>query len=68
MDSASYVEISGSLSLTTTGIAFYARPTDIPSAHTLGFTVCSTKGREGGLHIYENRGMDLVQYIPPPKG
>ena len=44
MDSASYVEISGSLSLTTTGIAFYARPTDFPSSHTLEF--CSTRGRE----------------------
>ena len=69
MDTASYVEISGSLSLTTIGIAFCAWPTDFPSAHTLAFTVCSTKGRErGGLHIYENRGMDLVLYIPPQKG
>ena len=36
----------GSLSLTTTGITFCAQPTDFPSAHTLGFTFCSIKGRE----------------------
>ena len=24
--------------------------------------------RKGGLHIHENRGMDLIQYIPPQKG
>ena len=36
----------GSLSLTTTRIAFCARPTDFPSAHTLGFTFCSIKERE----------------------
>ena len=46
MDTASYVEINGSLSLTTTGIAFCAQPTGFPSAHILGFTFCSTKGRE----------------------
>ena len=65
MDSASYVEISGSLSLTTIGIAFCARPTDFPSAHTVGLHFVQLKG---GLHIYESRGMDLVQYIPPQKG
>ena len=36
----------GSLSLTTTGIAFCARPIDFPSALTLRFTCCSIKGRE----------------------
>ena len=36
----------GSLSLTTTGIALCAQPADFPSAHTLGFTFRSIKGRE----------------------
>ena len=61
---------SGSLSLTTTGIAFCAQPTDFPTAYTLGLTFCSGRERErkGGLRIHENRGMDLAQYIPPQKG
>ena len=46
VDTASNVEISGSLSLTTIGIAFCAWPTDFPSAHTPGLTFCSPKGRE----------------------
>ena len=42
-----------SLILTTTGIAFCAQPTDFPSAHTLGFTFCSIKGRkkEGSIFM-----------------
>ena len=36
----------GSLSLTTIGIAFCARPTDFPSVHTLWITFCSIKGKE----------------------
>ena len=52
MDTASYVEISGSLSLTTIGIAFCVRPTDFPSSHTLGFTFYSTKGRERDGSIF----------------
>ena len=36
----------GSSSLTTTGIAFCAQPTDFPTAHTLGFTFCSGRERE----------------------
>ena len=46
----------GSLSLTTTGIAFCARPTDFRSAHTLGFTY-SWKQRHGLCSVY-----------PSPKG
>ena len=40
-----------SLSLTTTEIAFCARLTDFPSAHTLGLTFCSIKEteREGSI-------------------
>ena len=55
-----------SLSLTTTGIAFCAQPTDFPSAHTLGFTFCSIKGREREGSIFMKRGMDLAHYISTP--
>ena len=59
----------GSLSLTTTGIAFCARPTVFPSAHTLGFIFCSISGRERAGSIFmKNRGLDLVQNIPSQKG
>ena len=65
-----------SLSLTTTGIAFCAQPTDLPSAHTLGFTFFSIKGREREdskfmkTEFFQgmDQGMDLVQYIPLQKG
>ena len=33
---------------------------------TLGFAFCSTEKSE--FHIYEDRGLGLVQYIPPQKG
>ena len=36
-----------SLSLTTTGIAFCARPTDFPSAQTVGFTFIQLKKEKG---------------------
>ena len=66
MDTASYVEISGSLSLTTTGIAFCAQPTDFPSAHTLGFTVCSTKGREreGSIFMKTEAWTLFCRFLP----
>ena len=69
MDTASYVEISGSLSLTTTGIAFCAQPTDFPSARTLGFTFCSIKGkeREGSIIMKSMRHGPCSVY-PSPKG
>ena len=55
----------GSLSLKTTGTTFCVQPT-VPSAHTLGITFCSVKMSR--FCIYENRGLDLVQYISPQKG
>ena len=60
--------MSGFLSFTTTGIAFYARPTDFPSAHTLGFTFCSIKGRErkGSTFMKQRHGPCSV--YPSPKG
>ena len=57
----------GSLSLTTTGIAFCAWPTDFPSAHTLGFTFCSIKGRKRESSIFIKADMELAQYISPQK-
>ena len=42
---------SGSLSLTTTGIAFCAQPTDFPTAYTLGLTFCSGREREGSVFM-----------------
>ena len=42
----------GSMSLTATGIAFCAQPTDFPSAHTLGFTLCSIHERERENSIF----------------
>ena len=41
-----------SLSLTTTGIASCARPTDFPSAHILRFTFYSIKGGEKDASIF----------------
>ena len=40
------------MSLTATGIAFCAQPTGFPSAHTLGFTLCSIHGRERENSIF----------------
>ena len=69
MDTASYVEINGSLSLTTTGIAFCAQPTDFPSAHTLGFTFCSTKGREREGSIFmKTEAWTLLNISLPKRG
>ena len=56
----------GSLSLTRIETVFCAQPTVFPSVHTLGFTFCSNNGREQAPH-YENRGLDLAQYILPRK-
>ena len=67
MDTASYVEISGSLSLTTTGIAFCARPTDFPSAHTLGLAFCSIKGRERESSIFMKTEAWTLLSISLPK-
>ena len=69
MDTASYVEINGSLSLTTTGIAFCAQPTDFPSAHTLGFTFCSAKGREKEGSIFmKTEAWTLFSIFLPKRG
>ena len=57
----------GSLSLTTTGIAFCARPTDFPSAHTLGYAFCSTKGREREGSIFMKTEAWTLLSIPLPK-
>ena len=57
----------GSLSLTTTGIAFYAPPTDFPSAHTLGFTFCSIKGREREGSIFMKTEAWTLLSISLPK-
>ena len=57
----------GSLSLTTTGIAFCAQPTDFPSAHTLGFTFCSIKGREREGSIFMKTEAWTLLSIPLPK-
>ena len=69
MDTASYVEISGTLSLTTTGIAFCAQPTDFPSAYTLGFTFCSIKGREREGSIFmKTEAWTLLSIFLPKRG
>ena len=58
----------GSLSLTTTGIAFCARHTDFPSAHTLEFTFCSIKGREREGSIFMKTEAWTLLSISLPKG
>ena len=59
----------GSLSLTTTGIALCAQPTDFPSAHTLGFTFCSTKGREREGSIFmKTEAWTLLNISLPKRG
>ena len=59
----------GSLSLTTTGIAFCARPTDFPSVHTLGFTFCSIKGREREGSIFmKTEAWTLLSISLPKRG
>ena len=57
------------LSLTTTGIEFCAQPTDFPSAHTLGFTFGSTKGRErqGSIFI-KTEAWNLLSISLPNRG
>ena len=59
----------GSLSLTTTGIAFCAQLTDFPSAHILGCTFCSIKwrGREGSIFI-KTEAWNLLSISLPNKG
>ena len=59
----------GSLSLTTTEIEFCAQPTDFPSAHTLGFTFGSTKGRErkGSIFI-KTEAWTLLSISLPKRG
>ena len=59
----------GSLSLTTTGIAFCARHTDFPSAHTLEFTFCSIKGkeREGSIFM-KTEAWTLLSISLPKRG
>ena len=57
----------GSLILTTTGIAFCAQPTDFPSAHTLGFTFCSIKGKEREGSIFMKTEAWTLLSISLPK-
>ena len=59
----------GSLSLTTTGVAFCALPTDFLSAHTLGFTFCLTRGREreGSIFI-KTEAWTLFSIFLPKRG
>ena len=56
-----------SLNLATTGIAFGARPTDFPSAHTLGFTFCSIKGSEREDFIFMKTEAWTLLCISLPK-
>ena len=58
-----------SLHLTTTEIAFCARPTDFPSAHTLGFTFCSIKGRKReGFIFMKTEACTLLSISLPKRG
>ena len=36
--------------------------------HSRIYILFNERERKGGLHIHENRGMDLAQYIPSQKG
>ena len=56
----------GSVSSVMTGTAFCVWPTVFTSAYTLVFTFYSVK--KSGFHIHENRGLDLLEYIPLQKG
>ena len=60
----------GPLSLTATGIAFCARPTDFPSTYTLGFTLCSIQGREreGSIFMKTEAWTLLSIHTPQKKG
>ena len=56
----------GSLSWTTTGIAFCAQPTDFPSALTLGFTFSSLKGEKGKTpYSWKERHVTCSVYLSP---
>ena len=57
----------GSLNLTTTGTAFCAQPTGFPSAHILGFTFCSTTGRESEGSIFMKTEAWTLLSTPLPK-
>ena len=55
--------------LETTGIAFCARPTDFPSAHTLGLAFCSIKGRERKGSIFmKTEAWTLLNTSFPKRG
>ena len=55
--------------MTATGIAFCARPTDFPSAHTLGFTFCSIKEREREGSIFmKTEAWTLLGISLPKRG
>ena len=59
----------GSLSLTTKGIAFCVQATDFPSAHPLGFTFCSIKGREREGSIFmKTEAWTLLSISLPKRG
>ena len=58
-----------SLGLTTIGIATCARPTDFPSAHTLGFTLFSIKGGEREASIFmKTEAWTLLSISLPKRG
>ena len=58
-----------SLSLITTGTAFFVQPTVFPWAHTLGFTLCSINGRERKVSVFVKiEAWTLLSIIPPQNG
>ena len=59
----------GSLILTTTEIASCAQPTDFPSAHTLGLTIFSIKGRgRVGSIFMKTEAWTLLSISLPKRG
>ena len=69
MATAAYVEISVVFELDNFRNAFCAQPTDFPSAQTLGFTFCSTRGRESESSIFmKTEAWTLVNISLPKRG
>ena len=69
MATAAYVEISVVFELDNFRNAFCAQPTDFPSAHTLGFTFRSIKGREmKGSIFMKTEAWALLSISLPKRG
>ena len=66
MDTAFDVKIGECLELDNDRNSILYLTHNFLSVYTPGFTVCSIK--KSWFHIHENRGLNLVQYIPPQKG